>query len=371
VSHSDYGFDQAGDEVAIGQDDDGVNDRSIKTWRLSDGRVRVEVPSERQSWVQHTSARGYQRPGWALLSAYAAEPLSSYDTFPNWQELLAVQLDGSGTVERWAQTHYSATVDYNRSTFGVPSPDGTRVMFASDWEDGSPSAQVHTYVVEHPRALGDQLYAEGIDAVTDLDGSEPAPVPFTSGATYVARGVERLEGGGMRASGAGNDIEAIDAGAGIDWPHEITFRFVASSTRLVVNFAGVGAANAGGSPDADAQGYALVMSRESTSAAWDAHLERHDGGGAPPVVLTMLEGAAASAIENVSIVVVATATEIVATLLPSRGENRSLRATDDAYRGMFVGTETATASGGEPAIRTARYGVRCGDPYASCPRADD
>ena len=62
-----------------------------------------------------------------------------------------MRIDGSGTVERFAHVHHSATVAYERSAFGVPNRDGTRMMYRSDWED--PDGPVYSYVAELPRAL--------------------------------------------------------------------------------------------------------------------------------------------------------------------------------------------------------------------------
>ena len=59
-----------------------------------------------------------------------------------------MRIDGSGTVERFAHVHHSATVDYDRSPFGVPNRDGNRMMFRSDWENGS--GPVYSYVSEIP-----------------------------------------------------------------------------------------------------------------------------------------------------------------------------------------------------------------------------
>jgi hypothetical protein len=52
-------------------------------------------------------------------------------------------------VERFAHVHHSATVAYERSPFGVPNRDGSRMVFRSDWEDAS--GPVYSYVAEMPR----------------------------------------------------------------------------------------------------------------------------------------------------------------------------------------------------------------------------
>jgi hypothetical protein len=49
-------------------------------------------------------------------------------------EILAVKLDGSGQVERFGHYHSTAK-PYRAEAHPVPSPDGRRVLFASDWAD--------------------------------------------------------------------------------------------------------------------------------------------------------------------------------------------------------------------------------------------
>src|SRR5439155_4656141 len=49
-------------------------------------------------------------------------------------EIVAVKLDGSGTVERLAQVHTNLNGIYLAEAHPVPSPDGRRVLFASNWE---------------------------------------------------------------------------------------------------------------------------------------------------------------------------------------------------------------------------------------------
>jgi hypothetical protein len=68
---------------------------------------------------------------------------------------VAVKLDGSQTVERIAHLHTNRT-DYLTEAHAVPSPDGRRVLWASDWESatgrpiGAYVAEVH--VPEHDEA---------------------------------------------------------------------------------------------------------------------------------------------------------------------------------------------------------------------------
>jgi len=60
-------------------------------------------------------------------------------------EVFAVKLDESQTVERFAHHHTSASSESAQAR-GVPSPDGTKVMFGSDWG----GTQKNSYVAEMP-----------------------------------------------------------------------------------------------------------------------------------------------------------------------------------------------------------------------------
>ncbi|MCX7826878.1 MAG: hypothetical protein N2689_15170, partial [Verrucomicrobiae bacterium] len=48
-------------------------------------------------------------------------------------EIVAVKLDGSGAVERLGRTHSDARGLYRAEPHAVPSRDGRRVIFASNW----------------------------------------------------------------------------------------------------------------------------------------------------------------------------------------------------------------------------------------------
>jgi hypothetical protein len=49
-------------------------------------------------------------------------------------EIVAVKMDGSGEIERFGHYHSTAGT-YRAEAQAVPSPDGRRVLFASDWAE--------------------------------------------------------------------------------------------------------------------------------------------------------------------------------------------------------------------------------------------
>jgi hypothetical protein len=129
-SHYDLTVDQNGDEVAVGVCKTGT-DGIIKR-RLSDGKITVIFPMG----ASHTSARNIRRPGWV----YVTSPYYA----PYLNQILAIKLDGT-TFEIIAMIP-NDVADYESEVHGSPSPDGTKVIIASNW-DITPRP-VQSFVVE-------------------------------------------------------------------------------------------------------------------------------------------------------------------------------------------------------------------------------
>ncbi len=126
--HGDMGVDEKGREVYV-QFEFGGADRGIWLYPLSDGeRIRL-LPDKYNGG--HVSCRNYKRPGYCYLST----------TEEGFREVFALKLDGSGLVNRFAQTHTSG-----HDSHGGVSPDGTKVIFESDW--GEEGGVKDTYQVQ-------------------------------------------------------------------------------------------------------------------------------------------------------------------------------------------------------------------------------
>jgi hypothetical protein len=67
--------------------------------------------------------------------------------------VIALRIDGSGDVRRIAQTR-NVPFDYWSETHASPSPDGSQVIWSSNW--GVPGGPVHEFVtrVDWPEASG-------------------------------------------------------------------------------------------------------------------------------------------------------------------------------------------------------------------------
>jgi hypothetical protein len=129
-SHYDLTVDQNGDEVAVGVCKTGY--KGIVKRRLIDGKITVIFPVG----ASHTSARNIRRPGWVYVTGLYYAPYLD--------EILAIKLDGT-EIEKFARIPNNK-VDYESEPHGSPSPDGTKVIIASNW--GLGSRPVQDYVVE-------------------------------------------------------------------------------------------------------------------------------------------------------------------------------------------------------------------------------
>jgi len=96
--------------------------------RLRDGAMASLTDPANEAYPHHVSARSYDRRGWVYVSYFAQRPLKKYN-----DEVVAVKLDGSGSVERLAHQHSLTPKCYRCETHAVPSRDGSKLMFASDW----------------------------------------------------------------------------------------------------------------------------------------------------------------------------------------------------------------------------------------------
>ena len=129
-AHGDVGYDMAGNEVFVQM-------CPVQMSRLDNG----QVTSLGVSLCGHLSARNYLRLGWA-----------SVDDGGSNAEIFALRLDGTKTVERFAHMRTSGAT-YDAQAKGVFSPDGSKVMFNSNWGSGT----VYAYVAEMPGNSGDTV----------------------------------------------------------------------------------------------------------------------------------------------------------------------------------------------------------------------
>lgn len=137
--HGDLGYDAYGNEVFVGYGDEAQWNAGYSMYmtRLDGGGLTNLFPyvNGRGIWGGHVSTRNIDRPGWAYVSEQCC---SSNPLAP--REIFAIKLDESGTVERYAK-HHSAPVSYYHETQLVPNQDGTKIVFASNWNDSNWTSQ--------------------------------------------------------------------------------------------------------------------------------------------------------------------------------------------------------------------------------------
>ncbi len=122
ASHGDMGIDVNGDPVYVQFIFSG--EQGIWSYNLKTAQKFKLLPSKYNGG--HITCRNYFHFGWCYVNT----------SQEGHKEIFALKLDnGSGTVRRFAQTHVSLQ---NRGCTQVNvSPDGSELLFASDWSNGS------------------------------------------------------------------------------------------------------------------------------------------------------------------------------------------------------------------------------------------
>lgn len=137
-------FDHDEDVLVGGRSCPGARLGRVIKVRLRDGRVTALTDPRDEASVSHVSTRNLERPGWAYVTYFPGPGKRFSD------EIVAVKLDGSGMVERWGRTRTASEGCYRCEAHAVPSPDGRRVAFASNWSD--PGGPIEDYVLRRPDA---------------------------------------------------------------------------------------------------------------------------------------------------------------------------------------------------------------------------
>ncbi len=144
-SHFDVQVDQDGDEVVVGVAKTSVTRNGVSTStgmivkrKLANGEMSV---ISNKKYASHTSGRGFKEPGWVFVTYQ--DRSGNYTPYVN--EVVKVKLDGS-EIRRVASLH-AIKFNYYSESHAVPSPSGSRVMWASDWETNN--YPVQSYVADY------------------------------------------------------------------------------------------------------------------------------------------------------------------------------------------------------------------------------
>jgi hypothetical protein len=157
--HSDLAVDTDGSDVLIMDCyDENLNKTFIKKFRLSDGKETILFDVS-PFFDLHISCRNENQKGWCIISTFDyVEKLetSPGDWLPYENEIFALKMDGSYSVQRIAHHHsrrYSpATPDSDRSVYWAEphatiSRSGKFILWGSNWgEDVSNIENVDVYL---------------------------------------------------------------------------------------------------------------------------------------------------------------------------------------------------------------------------------
>lgn len=140
--HGDFAIDRNGDEVLVGRSKSGLERWRIIARRLIDGQITVLSP---KCYASHVSARNLQDRNWIFATFSGGVVQQGF--VPYRGEIGAVSMDGNHAIRRLVQTH-AEPGGYLTEPHACPSPDGRRVIFASNW--GNKTGPIAAYVAELP-----------------------------------------------------------------------------------------------------------------------------------------------------------------------------------------------------------------------------
>jgi hypothetical protein len=146
ISHYDMTFDDDGvTEIAVGTAKPSGNGKLIKIPLISGGST---VLTDR-GWVDHTSTRNIASGKWAIGTFMEQESSANNDR-KFLGEIVAVKLDGSREVRRLAHTRCKigpGRSAYPSETQASVSPDGTKIVFASNWRESN-GLPINSFVID-------------------------------------------------------------------------------------------------------------------------------------------------------------------------------------------------------------------------------
>lgn len=143
---------QAGEQVTVWTGGTGSNQtNTIYMTRLSDGLTTPVLHDPQGPLAGYISCRNSKRPGWAYFSPQLTTANANVIGAAAWQRIMAIKLEdtanssnGNGTVENFAWAHLFPLCNggaaignlfcYGGEPAGVPSFDGTRVLWKGYWD---------------------------------------------------------------------------------------------------------------------------------------------------------------------------------------------------------------------------------------------
>ena len=152
TAHGDLGIDVNGNDVMVAYEGESGWDQGsyVYSARLDGGGVTPLFQYPGGIWGGHISCRNTDRPGWAYVSEQCC---TSHDVAS--REIFAIKLDDSGIIERYAKHHNNVSPGNGHSTMAVPNRDGTKILFASNWDNNNIMTDPNppAWILEAPQTL--------------------------------------------------------------------------------------------------------------------------------------------------------------------------------------------------------------------------
>ncbi len=147
--HGDMTLDADGRDVYVGISKSAPDKYHVIKRRLEDGAVTVLAAYGNAS---HVSARNIRQPGWVYVTYQGSHGHTLAMGYPSpfYGEIVALSIDGGGMFRRIAHTH-AVDHDYIAESHASPSPDGSQVIFASNW--GQAGWPVSSFVADTTPSL--------------------------------------------------------------------------------------------------------------------------------------------------------------------------------------------------------------------------
>lgn len=171
-NHGDFGYAVDGDEVFV---QFWGPTGSLNMYYLN-RMERIELSNHSDFTGEgHVSCRNLNRPGWAYVSQ---------DEEVHSGQLIAIKLDNSGLVEHFGH-HFSSSSTYNKSPMPVPSPNGDKLMFKSDFGNAANALEVFSFeakkanslaindfkninLIVSPNPANNRVYIENNELITEI-----------------------------------------------------------------------------------------------------------------------------------------------------------------------------------------------------------
>jgi len=129
--HGDMGYDTQGNEVVV----EFLSGLPVHMFYLDQPDVLGKAMLPSALGGGHVGCRNYKRPGWCYVTTHQED----------YRQIFALKLDADPQykVQSFSQSHIH---DNYPETYGAASPDGSQIIFNSNWDNAGMEAD--TYIVK-------------------------------------------------------------------------------------------------------------------------------------------------------------------------------------------------------------------------------